>query len=160
MNTIKVDEALEFLMPRVPLSYIAKRMEFNVYSLSGAKSHKVVNGKPYYLPADRVEQLRTVVYEIGKELRDVSFKEGDDVSEQLNTLKNTTLNIAYIASGIDKSYDWLNQRLSHREYMSKGKMYGYYNKFKPEEIKAIQDIIHTIGIDLMSLDIVSDAPGE
>lgn len=162
MQIMPVSEALTLLKDIIPLDVVANRMNVKPIVISKGRTHSVNNGKPYYLPDYRVEQLRTVMRDIGLELRDFYFRtdlSNYGIAEQL---KELPLKCKYLCTSglIHMSYSVLNNKLTDKPYYSKGRPYNYYNTFTTEEIKEIQTAIRTIGADILAIDIETEYPPE
>lgn len=160
MKTLPVSEAIQMLKDIVPLAHIAKLMGIKKDVLTQASKHHIVNGKPYYLPASRLESLRSAVRTVGEELRDFRFRTDLPDYAIAEQIKELPTNNKYLCTSglISMSYSKLNNKLTDRPYTSKGREYNYYNCFTPEEIKEIQTAIRTIGADLINLEIEMEYP--
>lgn len=159
INSLPVSEALSFIKERITLDFIASRMGVKSVVLSAARNHTIKNGKPYYLPVERTEQLRAIVRDIANELTSTCFDKSQDVADRLNVLKVNGLNIRYLTCNLlNKQYNWMNVRLSERSYTVKGRDYCYYNSFSDEDVRNINNALRTIALELLSLEILDEYP--
>lgn len=162
IRKLTTSEALAYLKPIVPLACIASEMKINRAIISHAASHSIVNGKPYYLPQDKVVHLQEAVQNIGKELLGTKLTFGTDCADTLQLLKQNYINIKYLTVNVmGKSYPWMNRRMTHLPYTDRlGNTRDYYNTFTQKDIIDINNAIRIIALDILSLVISPDCPLE
>lgn len=162
MEQLVLSEALVYLTQRVPLVNIARVAGINDKVLNNAKRHCVVNGKPLYLSPDKTELVRNAVMEIGQDLLNTRLdtKYGD-IADQLQELKSNYINIKYLTEILGKSLKWMRLRMTHQPYQDRlGKMRDYYNHFTEADIKALNTAIHTLALEVLSIEILDEYPPE
>lgn len=150
-----IEEALDYIKPIVPLLYVADAAKINSNTLSQAKNHLAVNGKPRVFTPEQIEKLKSAITEIGEDLMQTKVETYGSVAGALNHLGCTRINMReFTANYLNRSPNWMKQRLRHLPYTDcNGHVRDYYDRFKPEDIKLINQSLYSIGYMLTSLDI-------
>ena len=156
------DDGLREACRIVRQQYLCKVMEANRTIVSFAIKHTLYNGKPYYLPSDKVEVANRAIQRCAKELKRVAFSSenqsedefpysfGNGVVEQVRTFRKR-FSAPYIFS---TSMGWTERKI--KMHLSDKSMTAYYNKISQDDLALINRMVQLAAQDLESIMLVDD----
>lgn len=147
------DDGLREVCRIVSQQYLCKVMGVNRTIVSFAIKHTLYNGKPYYLPSDKVEVANRAIQRCAKELRQVVFSTeplsqdehpysyGDTPADQMRVFRER-FKTRYIL--ID-SMGWTDTKMGM--YFN-CKTHPYYNKVSQDDLALINRMVQMAANDL------------
>lgn len=168
IQKLPADKGVRQVIDMIKSKYVSDMMNGNnVYCrniISIGANHNLHNGKPYYFSKKEVSDIQRVIKDIGTSLLYVCILQepqseadyplcyGDDMVSKFKVL-GKVIKLPYLFINVlGKTESWQKMHLSGKAQKK------YYNHFTDEELSMINDGIHSIALNLCSIQLEYQTP--